>query len=73
MPKFILLCLLAGLSGLALAHPGHGLHGHDGFSLWHYLSEPDHVAAVGLLLAMIGGLLVWLYKRKANAALHRHD
>lgn len=73
MPKFILLCLLAGLVGPALAHPGHGLHGHDGASLWHYLSEPDHVAALGLLLALVVGLLVWLYKRKANVTLRRHD
>ncbi|WP_018950892.1 MULTISPECIES: hypothetical protein [unclassified Thioalkalivibrio] len=38
-----------------LAHPGHG-HG-DAFSLLHFLSSPEHLWPLGLLmLAIVGGL-----------------
>ncbi|MBE0510618.1 MAG: hypothetical protein K0A95_08940 [Chromatiales bacterium] len=73
MTRLLSLSFLATLAGSTLAHPGHGLHGHDGFSLWHYLSEPDHVVALVLLLALIDGLLIWLHKCKANTTLHRQD
>ena len=43
--------LIAGLlSSPARAHPGHGVGGGD-WSLVHYLTEPDHLAAaLGLAL-----------------------
>ncbi len=63
MRKPLLLTLLAGLSGQALAHPGHGHHGHDGFSLIHYLTEPAHVAGIVLVVAIIGSLAGWLWRR----------
>jgi|HubBroStandDraft_6_1064221.scaffolds.fasta_scaffold152337_2 hydrogenase/urease accessory protein HupE len=43
--------LIAGLlSSPSWAHPGHGVGGGD-WSLAHYLTEPDHIAAaLGLAL-----------------------
>jgi len=48
-----------------LAHTGHGRHGGD-FSLLHYLSEPQHVAGVALLLALVIGGAVALWQRRAK-------
>lgn len=64
MPKLTFALLtLALASGPVLAHPGHGLHGHNGFSLLHYLTEPDHVAGIVLVVAIIGGIAGWLWRR----------
>jgi hypothetical protein len=43
-------------SALAQAHSGHGRDGGDS-TLLHYLSEPEHVAALVLLVAVIGGAI----------------
>jgi hypothetical protein len=52
--------LLMFLTSTVQAHSGHGRHGGD-FSLLHYLSEPEHVVGVALLLALVigGGLMLW--------------
>ena len=63
MRKLTLLALLAA-SGPLWAHPGHGQHGHHGFSLLHYLTEPEHVAGLVLLVAVIGGVAGWLWQRR---------
>jgi hypothetical protein len=55
-----------GWAALAQAHPGHG-HGHGakGYSLLHYLSEPEHVAALVLVVVLIGAAfaLAWRWHR----------
>ncbi|WP_019625245.1 hypothetical protein [Thioalkalivibrio sp. ALJT] len=48
-------------SAPALAHPGHG-HG-EGHSLLHYLSSPEHVWPLALLLVALVGLGGWLWRR----------
>jgi hydrogenase/urease accessory protein HupE len=45
------------LSATALAHPGHGIS-----SLWHLLTEPDHLALI-VMPVVVGGVL-WLYARR---------
>lgn len=53
---------LAGLLSALLATPLHAHSGHgqggDGFTLLHYLSEAEHVAALVLLplLALVAGV-----------------
>jgi urease accessory protein len=59
----LLFVLFALGSGPVWAHPGHGQHAHDGFSLIHYLSEPDHVAAIVLVVVLIAGLAGWWWQR----------
>ena len=50
-----LLGLILGLpSTAALAHPGHG---GEGLGPWHYLATPEHAAGLGLLAALVVGVL----------------
>jgi hypothetical protein len=47
------------------AHPGHGDHSHDGFSVIHYFTEPEHIAViVTLLVTVVIGLMI----RRRSAA-----
>ena len=61
MKKILLACLLAGMSSLAIAHPGHGLESsYAGFI--HPLTGWDHLLvmlAVGLWASKIGGNARW--------------
>jgi len=52
------LTLLFG-AGVAHAHPGHGVA-----SLWHLLTEPDHLAMIILPIAIAAGLWLWLRQRR---------
>jgi hydrogenase/urease accessory protein HupE len=58
--------MLAAAATPALAHPGHGKDGGS-HELTHYLTEPAHLAPLGLAaLAGVGAaaFVVW-YRRKA--------
>lgn len=44
---------LFGLPFVMAAHPGHGAHTHDGFSVIHYFTEPEHaLVSVGILVSV---------------------
>ncbi|MGM0595227.1 MAG: hypothetical protein ACQETD_11900 [Pseudomonadota bacterium] len=62
MRKALATVLLTPLCGTALAHSGHG-RGGEGFSLLHYLSEPEHVAAIALLPVLAAAAWVWQRRR----------
>lgn len=49
---------------VALAHPGHGTG--DGFSITHYLKEPEHIAWLVLLVVGVGYLVVRGKKRASK-------
>jgi hypothetical protein len=52
-----MLAMLAGLVPfLCYAHPGHG--DTEGFTIIHYLLEPEHL----ILLLLAIGVVFWLYK-----------
>ena len=61
MLRSLAFTILALTSAPALAHPGHG-HG-DGHSLLHYLSSPEHVWPLALLLVALVGVGGWLWRR----------
>ena len=46
------------------AHPGHGDHTHDGFSVIHYFTEPEHIAVV---VAVLVTVVIALMVRRQNA------
>jgi len=58
LPAFFILLL----PELILAHPGHGDHSHDGFSIIHYFTEPEHgLVTIGVLVS-VGVALFYRYQ-----------
>ncbi len=48
------------------AHPGHGDHSHDGFSIIHYFTEPEHgLVTIGLLVSM-AAVIYYRYHLKSK-------
>ncbi len=58
-----LLALTAALPFTGFAHEGHG-HTH-GFTITHYIVEPEHALFTGLVLA---ATVVYLWNRRRKAA-----
>ena len=59
--------LLAILPLLSFAHPGHGNHDHDGtggFTVIHYITEPEHAIITLLSLAIVVFAVVKLSSKK---------
>lgn len=54
-----LILLLSTTPSLALAHPGD----HGGRGLWHFLTEPDHLALMALAL-VVGVAVVIRYRAR---------
>jgi len=62
--------LSLGATSIATAHPGHGADGGSD-SLWHYLTEPIHLAA-GLfaflaMVAIVRLATAWLWKKEQSS------
>lgn len=53
--------LLSGIPFFSLAHEGHG-HTH-GFTITHYIIEPEHALLTWLVVAFTIGY-IWLKRRK---------
>ncbi len=50
---FVSVFLLIAFPIIAFAHPGHGDHAHDGFSIIHYFTEPEHgLVTFGILVSI---------------------
>lgn len=62
--KSLMVCLII-LPFTVNAHPGHGDHTHDGFSVIHYFTEPEHIAVIVTLLVTV---VVALMVRRRKAA-----
>jgi hypothetical protein len=56
---------------LSLLHEGHGQPG-QGHTLVHYLSEPVHLVAIALMIAVIAAVWFW-FGRISLAAPARRD
>jgi hydrogenase/urease accessory protein HupE len=50
---FVSVLFFISIPIIALAHPGHGDHTHDGFSIIHYFTEPEHaLVTIGILVSI---------------------
>ncbi len=54
------------LPAISFAHPGHGTT--DGYTITHYFTEPQHIAATIITMAAVVGLIVILRSRKKQQA-----
>jgi hypothetical protein len=64
--KYIIKCISVFfllLPFVTHAHPGHGDHTHDGFSVIHYFTEPVHIA---VLVAVLATVVIALMVRRQN-------
>lgn len=59
---FALVCLVLPL--FSFAHPGHGSHGGSGYTIIHYLTEPDHALIALLGLAVLGVAIYKAFSKK---------
>ena len=59
----VILFLCAGGGGAALAHPNHAGGSPLGADLLHLLTEPDHLAMIGLPLVVAVAIVVGLRRR----------
>jgi hydrogenase/urease accessory protein HupE len=62
----VILFLCAGGGGAALAHPNHAGGSPLGAGLLHLLTEPDHLAMIGLPLVVAVAIVVGLRRRRAR-------
>ncbi len=61
---FVSVIFLIAAPIMAFSHPGHGDHTHDGFSIIHYFTEPEHgLVTIGILVSIA---VVLYYKYQAN-------
>lgn len=63
MKQFLFMAALLG-GGSAFAHEGHG-HTH-GFTITHYMVEPEHALALVLMSAVVYFVVRHFRKQKAN-------
>lgn len=56
--------LIFMVSITANAHPGHGDHTHDGFSVIHYFTEPVHLTAIAVVL--LSGFLALMVRKQSQ-------
>jgi hydrogenase/urease accessory protein HupE len=62
----VIVFLFAGCVGGALAHPNHAGGSPLSAGLLHLLTEPDHLAAIGLPLVVAVAIVVGLRRRRAR-------
>ena len=72
MYRFFVL-LIAVVAEPAFAHPG-AHHGDFYARLWHFLTEPDHLAFISIMV-IVGISSIVMARRRALKAAHekRHD
>ena len=60
--KAILMLIIVALPGIMMAHSGHGDHSHDGWSIIHYFTQPEHaLVSMRVLSERIHPSLPWLF------------
>ena len=62
--KAILMLIIVALPGIMMAHPGHGDHSHDGWSIIHYFTQPEHaLVSIAIVLSLA---VVVIVKKKSK-------
>ena len=62
--KAVLMLIIVSLPEMMLAHPGHGDHSHDGWSIIHYFTQPEHaLVSIAIVLSLA---VVVIVKKKSK-------
>lgn len=62
--KAALMLIIVSLPSLASAHPGHGDHSHDGWSVIHYFTQPEHaVLSIAIVISLV---LAFVFRPKSK-------
>ncbi|HRF91196.1 MAG TPA: hypothetical protein PLF65_10395 [Desulfobacter postgatei] len=60
--------IIVSLPELMLAHPGHGDHSHDGWSIIHYFTQPEHALVSIAIVLSLAVVVIVMKKSKARRA-----
>lgn len=68
LSKVVLVLIIVSLPELMLAHPGHGDHSHDGWSIIHYFTQPDHAIVSIAIVISLAWVTLYLLKARSKRA-----
>ncbi|HMS99955.1 MAG TPA: hypothetical protein PLQ57_16005 [Saprospiraceae bacterium] len=68
LSKVVLVLIIVSLPELMLAHPGHGDHSHDGWSIIHYFTQPEHALVSIAIVLSLAVVVIVMKKSKARRA-----
>lgn len=66
--KVILMLIIVSLPEMMLAHPGHGDHTHDGWSIIHYFTQPEHAVVSIAIVISVAWVTFYLLKSRSKRA-----
>lgn len=66
--KAVLMLIIVSLPEMMLAHPGHGDHSHDGWSIIHYFTQPEHALVSIAIVLSLAVVVIVRKKSKARRA-----
>ena len=64
----VLMLIIVSLPEMMLAHPGHGDHSHDGWSIIHYFTQPEHALVSIAIVLSLAVVVIVRKKSKARRA-----
>ena len=68
LSKVVLVLIIVSLPELMLAHPGHGDHSHDGWSIIHYFTQPNHAIVSFAIVISLAWVTLYLLKARSKRA-----
>ena len=66
--KAVLMLIIVSHPEMMLAHPGHGDHSHDGWSIIHYFTQPEHALVSIAIVLSLAVVVIVRKKSKARRA-----
>lgn len=66
--KAVLMLIIVSMPEMMLAHPGHGDHSHDGWSIIHYFTQPEHALVSIAIVLSLAVVVIVRKKSKARRA-----
>ena len=66
--KAILMLIIVALPGIMMAHSGHGDHSHDGWSIIHYFTQPEHALVSIAIVLSLAVVVIVIKKSKTRKA-----
>lgn len=66
--RTVLMLIIVSLPELMMAHPGHGDHTHDGWSIIHYFTQPDHAIVSIAIVVSLAWVAYYSFRSRSKKA-----